>query len=82
MLRVARPSATNELGFEGEGVDKKGIVDSITGDKSSAVRETLGWVPEITVQQMCAEMVAEDLKVAQRHALLKAHGHDIHITVE
>jgi len=42
----------------------------------------LGWEPEITVQQMCAEMVSEDLKVAQRHALLKAHGQDVAFSVE
>jgi GDPmannose 4,6-dehydratase len=31
---------------------------------------------------MCAEMVAEDLKAAQRHALLRAHGHDVAVSVE
>ncbi|MDK3020976.1 GDP-mannose 4,6-dehydratase, partial [Pseudodonghicola sp. IC7] len=51
------------------------------GDPAKA-KEKLGWVPEITVQEMCAEMVAEDLKVAQRHALLKAHGHDVPVSVE
>ncbi|MDK3020986.1 GDP-mannose 4,6-dehydratase, partial [Pseudodonghicola flavimaris] len=44
-------------------------VDTLLGDPAKA-KEKLGWVPEITVQEMCAEMVAEDLKVAQRHALL------------
>jgi GDPmannose 4,6-dehydratase len=39
-------------------------------------------VPEITVQQMCAEMVAEDLKAAQRHALLRAHGHEMPVSRE
>jgi GDPmannose 4,6-dehydratase len=39
-------------------------------------------VPEITVQEMCAEMVAEDLKTAQRHALLKAHGHELPMSME
>jgi len=39
-------------------------------------------VPEITVQEMCAEMVAGDLVVAQRHALLKEHGHNVTIAVE
>jgi len=56
-------------------------VDSLLGDPSKA-KAKLGWVPEITVQQMCAEMVAEDLKAAQRHALLKAHGHDVVVSVE
>ena len=56
-------------------------VETLSGDLTKA-KETLGWVPEITVQEMCAAMVAEDLKMAQRHALLKAHGHDVQISVE
>ncbi|MEM7006231.1 MAG: GDP-mannose 4,6-dehydratase [Pseudomonadota bacterium] len=56
-------------------------VDTLLGDPAKA-KEKLGWVPEITVQQMCAEMVSEDLKVAQRHALLKQHGMDIPVPVE
>ncbi len=56
-------------------------VETLLGDPSRA-REKLGWVPEITARQMCAEMVAEDLKVAKRHAFLKAHGHDVPISVE
>jgi len=51
-------------------------VETLLGDPTKA-KQKLGWVPEITVQEMCAEMVAEDLKAAQRHALLKAHGHDV-----
>jgi GDPmannose 4,6-dehydratase len=31
---------------------------------------------------MCAEMVAEDLKAAQRHAFLKANGHAVTVSVE
>jgi len=56
-------------------------VETLLGDPSKA-KDKLGWVPEITVQEMCAEMVAEDLKVAKRHALLKEHGHDISVSVE
>ena len=56
-------------------------VETLLGDASKA-KEKLGWVPELTAQQMCAEMVAEDLKVAQRHALLKAHGHDVTVSLE
>ncbi|MDP4651300.1 MAG: GDP-mannose 4,6-dehydratase, partial [Haliea sp.] len=51
-------------------------VDTLLGDPSNA-RIKLGWEPEITAQEMCAEMVAEDLKIAQRHAFLKLHGHDV-----
>ncbi|MEQ8693691.1 MAG: GDP-mannose 4,6-dehydratase [Pseudomonadales bacterium] len=56
-------------------------VDSLLGDVSKA-RAQLGWKPEITAQAMCAEMVAADLQVAQRHAFLKAHGHDVQVAVE
>jgi len=56
-------------------------VETLLGDPSKA-KNVLGWTPEITVQEMCAEMVAEDLKVAKRHALLKEHGHDIPVAVE
>jgi GDPmannose 4,6-dehydratase len=31
---------------------------------------------------MCTEMVAEDLKIAQRHALLKAHGLEVPVSIE
>jgi len=56
-------------------------VETLLGDPSKA-KEKLGWVPEITVQEMCTEMVAEDLKVAKRHALLREHGHDIPVAHE
>ncbi len=97
--------------FEGTGVDERGIIESITGDKAPALtvggtlvrvdpryfrpaevetllgdptkaKTKLGWVPEITAQEMCAEMVREDLKVAQRHALLKNHGYDLPVSLE
>lgn len=99
------------LEFTGTGVDEKGIVTKVEGDKAPAVqvgdvliavdpryfrpaevetllgdptkaKEVLGWIPEITVQEMCAEMVAEDLKEAQRVALLKAHGHHVSVSLE
>lgn len=56
-------------------------VETLLGDPSNA-KQKLGWVPEITVQEMCAEMVQEDLKVAKRHALLRQHGHEIPVSVE
>ncbi len=56
-------------------------VETLLGDPSKA-KHQLGWVPEITVQQMCAEMVAEDLKAARRTAFLKAHGHDVAVSRE
>ena len=56
-------------------------VETLLGDPSKA-KAALGWVPEITLAEMCAEMVAEDLNASQRHALLKTHGHDIPVSVE
>lgn len=56
-------------------------VETLLGDPSRA-KQKLGWTPEITVQEMCAEMVREDLKVAKRHALLKEHGFEIPVTLE
>jgi len=56
-------------------------VETLLGDPAKA-KQKLGWTPEITVQEMCAEMVSEDLKIARRHALLKEHGHDIPVAVE
>jgi GDPmannose 4,6-dehydratase len=94
------------LRFEGTGVDEKGVVESVSGDKGPALKsgdvivkvdpryfrptevETLlgdpskakrllGWEPEISAREMCREMVVEDLKTAQSHALLRQHGHNI-----
>lgn len=56
-------------------------VQTLLGDPSKA-RERLGWVPEITVQEMCAEMVAADLQEARRDALLKSHGYPIQVPAE
>lgn len=56
-------------------------VETLLGDPSKA-KKKLGWTPEITVQDMCAEMVQEDLKAAKRHALLKEHGYDVALTIE
>ena len=56
-------------------------VQTLLGDPTKA-KQILGWVPEITAQEICTEMVAEDLKIAQRQAILKQHGHDISVSVE
>ena len=99
------------LRFEGQGLDERGIVEHIQGDKAPAIKPgdtivrvdpryfrpaevdtllgdpakakaKLGWTPEITVQEMCTEMVAHDLHVAQRHALLKKHGYELPVAIE
>ena len=56
-------------------------VDTLLGDPTRA-KERLGWVPEITVQEMCAEMVAEDYKAARRFVLLRQHGLEMPVSVE
>jgi len=50
-------------------------VDTLLGDPTKA-REKLGWVPEITVQNMCAEMVATDFREACKVALLAKNGYE------
>ncbi|MTI18559.1 GDP-mannose 4,6-dehydratase [Rhodobacteraceae bacterium RKSG542] len=56
-------------------------VETLLGDPSKA-KEKLGWVPEITVQEMCSEMVAHDLKNARRVRLLRDHGLDLPVSAE
>lgn len=55
-------------------------VETLLGNPQKA-KNVLGWEPEITVQEMCAEMVAADLKDAKRHALLKKYGYEIPVSL-
>jgi GDPmannose 4,6-dehydratase len=56
-------------------------VETLLGDPSKA-KIKLGWVPEITVEEMCAEMVANDLSNAKQHVILKQHGYNVNVSVE
>lgn len=56
-------------------------VETLLGDPSKA-KQKLHWMPEITVQEMCSEMVASDLAQAKQHALLKQHGYQVNVSVE
>ena len=56
-------------------------VGTLLGDPAKS-KLKLGWVPEITVQQMCAEMVSADLEEARKVALLKRHGFQAGISSE
>ena len=56
-------------------------VETLLGDPTKA-REKLGWTPQITAREMCAEMVAEDLRAARRHRLLRDHGLDLPVALE
>ena len=114
-VRVFITWAEEDLGitlrFEGAGVEEKAIVETVTGDRTPAVKPSdvvvqidpryfrpaeverllgdrakakavLGWEPEITAREMCAEMVQEYLKSARRYALLKEHGLDLAVSLE
>lgn len=56
-------------------------VETLLGDSSKA-RKQLGWEPQISTRAMCAEMVSEDLSVAQRYAFLKQNGHQTTLSIE
>jgi len=56
-------------------------VETLLGDPSKA-KQKLGWIPEITAQNMCKEMVEEDLAQAKRHAFLKKHGFHMNVSLE
>lgn len=56
-------------------------VETLLGDPSKAKLE-LGWEPQITAQEMCHEMVKEDLKAARRFALLNDHDLGLPISHE
>ena len=56
-------------------------VDTLLGDPSRA-KQKLGWAPEITLDQMIAEMVAADLAEAKKHALLRNLGYNVSVCLE
>jgi GDPmannose 4,6-dehydratase len=56
-------------------------VETLLGDPTKA-RVKLGWVPEITLEQMIDEMVDHDLDRAKRHALLHQHGYAVPVSRE
>ncbi|NBV71333.1 MAG: GDP-mannose 4,6-dehydratase [Burkholderiaceae bacterium] len=56
-------------------------VETLLGDPSKA-KQKLGWVPEITLDQIIEEMVAYDLDQAKQHALLKKHGYEVAVGKE
>jgi GDPmannose 4,6-dehydratase len=56
-------------------------VETLLGDPSLA-KHDLGWIPEVTLDEMVQEMVAHDLKQAKQHALLKLHGYLVPVSRE
>jgi GDPmannose 4,6-dehydratase len=56
-------------------------VETLLGDPSKA-KAKLGWVPEITIDQLIAEMVDHDLIQARQHTLLRQNGFNVAVTNE
>ncbi|MFN4349905.1 MAG: GDP-mannose 4,6-dehydratase [Hylemonella sp.] len=56
-------------------------VETLLGDPSLA-KQDLGWIPEITLDEMVQEMVAHDLEQARQHALLQHHGYTVQVSKE
>ncbi|ERK72314.1 GDP-mannose 4,6-dehydratase [Leifsonia aquatica] len=56
-------------------------VDTLLGDAELA-HQQLGWLPEIGIQRLCAEMVAEDLFAAKQTSLLRSHGYPVLVPAE
>ncbi|WP_111859191.1 GDP-mannose 4,6-dehydratase [Acinetobacter sp. CFCC 10889] len=56
-------------------------VETLLGDATKAEQE-LGWKAQISVKELCAEMVQHDLKTAQKNSLLKQHGFTIDVSLE
>ncbi len=56
-------------------------VETLIGDSTKA-KQKLGWEPELTAQEMCKEMDAQDLAKAKQHALLEANGFSVNMSSE
>jgi GDPmannose 4,6-dehydratase len=56
-------------------------VETLLGDPTKA-ETLLGWKTNITVKEMCAEMVLEDLNSAKKLSILKNHGYDTPLSIE
>ena len=56
-------------------------VETLLGDATKA-KVVLGWTPEISVQEMCREMLHEDLAIAKRLKFMQESGHQLTIPNE
>ena len=77
-------------GVEEKGIDKQGNVivavdpryyrptevETLLGDASKARRE-LGWEAKVSFRDLVKEMVEEDLKTAEKDALVRKHGYSV-----
>ena len=78
-----RGQGSDEKGYDADGkcivaIDPRYFrpteVDTLLGDASKA-RATLGWRPKVSFEELVAEMAREDLKAAERDALVRRHGY-------
>ena len=53
-------------------------VETLLGDPAKA-KADLGWIPQVTLREMIAEMVDSDLEAARKHALLRTHGYVVSV---
>ena len=56
-------------------------VETLLGDPTKA-QKMLGWEPEITAKEMCAEMIASDLNAAREQRLLREHRLTSHVSID
>lgn len=56
-------------------------VESLLGDAGKA-RRALGWVPQTSISELVEEMVTEDMKAAERDALIRQHGYRTYTCIE
>jgi GDPmannose 4,6-dehydratase len=77
-------------GVEEKGIDREGNtvvavdpryyrpteVETLLGDASKARRD-LGWVAKVSFGELVKEMVEEDLKIAEKDALVRKHGYSV-----
>ncbi|HMG87444.1 MAG TPA: GDP-mannose 4,6-dehydratase [Terracidiphilus sp.] len=87
---LAMDIAWEGSGVDEKGIDKQGNVvvavdpryyrptevETLLGDASKARRE-LGWEPKVSFRELVKEMVEEDLKIAEKDALVRKHGYSV-----
>jgi GDPmannose 4,6-dehydratase len=78
-----RGEGVEEKGYDGSGnciveVDPRYFrpteVETLLGDPSKA-KQKLGWEPKVSFEELVREMISEDMKAAQKDALIREHGY-------
>ncbi|MBL7814388.1 MAG: GDP-mannose 4,6-dehydratase [Saprospiraceae bacterium] len=79
-VKSCTPQYPIEIGKEVVAIDPRYFrpteVDLLIGDPTKS-KTKLGWQPKYTVQTLCAEMVAADVKLFEKEKLLQSSGFDI-----